>query len=343
MAGLMNTNLRKRGVDTFIFWPGLPALVLALVSVGLEAYLIPAILTTNGLMGFASSSAPLVFASLGQAIVITTGGIDLSLGPMMGLVNVLAVVLIGHGWVPLAAFIAGLGVAILIGVLNGLFTVNFRVNPLLATFAASYIVQGVALWLLPAPGGAIPSELVLWFMSSYNGIPVAVLVVALAAALWGVIRSTNLMIDLRAVGGNRWNAYVSGVNESRVRAISYVLAAIFAGLGGIVLTLTIGSGDPLIGAQYTLKSVAAAVIGGVSILGGTGDAMGALFGAVFLVATSDLILGFGISPFYQQLVVGIIILLGMASVAVIQRIVAERRLHKAAMIRGSRGVHDNVC
>ena len=170
-------------------------------------------------------------------------------------------------------------------------------------------------------------------MGSVAGVSTALIGILLLAAGWMVLMRTSFMLRLFAVGGNREKAFSSGVPVRRVRFTSYIVSALFTAFAALALTCSIGSGDPLIGQSYTLLSVAAPVVGGVAILGGSGDGLGAVFGAIFLATASELLLGLGISPFYQQLAVGVIILGGLAGVVVLQRVLADLRMRSAVALR----------
>jgi len=318
---------------SIVLWPAFPALLLFVIAFAIDAALNPNLLSVNGLIGFGSSNLPLVVASLGQAILLIGRTIDLSIGATISLVNVVAVSLFTAGFgmevaLPLATLV---GVAF--GALNALLVVYLRINALLATFAVSFVAGGLALRVQSAPGGSIPFELVMWMMDSYAGVPVALALMLAAAVAIVAIKRSTFMLRLYAVGGDDAKAFASGIQVTRVRTIAYLLSGLFTGLAGLATTLAIGSGDPLIGEAYTLQSIAAPVIGGVAILGGSGDPLGAIFGALFLVVTSELLLGFGVSPFYQQFIVGIIILTGLGGVVVLQRVLAAWRARGAAASR----------
>jgi ribose transport system permease protein len=214
-------------------------------------------------------------------------------------------------------------------------TRRLRINALLASFAMSFVASGIALWLLPAPGGAVPDSFVTFMMGGVGGVPVALIGIGLLALAWVVLMQTSFMLQLLAVGGNRDKAFSSGVPVRRVRFTSYIVSSLFTAFAALSLTFSIGSGDPLIGQSYTLLSVAAPVVGGVAILGGSGDGLGAVFGAIFLATASELLLGLGISPFYQQLTVGVIILAGLAGVVVLQRRLADLRVRNSVALRRS--------
>jgi ribose/xylose/arabinose/galactoside ABC-type transport system permease subunit len=316
-----------------LLWPALPSLLLFAIAFGIDASLSPNLVSTNGMIGFASSNLPLILASVGQAFLLIGRTIDLSIGASISLLNVSAVALFEAG-VPIPAVIALIALeGVAIGAVNAGLVVYLRINPLLATFATSFVAGGAALWLRPAPGGAIPIDLVMWMMGQNAGLPNALALVFLTVVAILVLKRTAFMLRLYAVGGSDAKSFASGIHVERVRTAGYLLAGFFTGMAGLALTFAIGSSDPLIGESYTLQSIAAPVIGGVAILGGSGDPIGAIFGALFLVVASELLLGFGVNPFYQQFIVGIIILVGLGGVVVLQRVLAGWRARGAIASR----------
>jgi ribose transport system permease protein len=321
------------GWREFLLWPPLPSLLLFLIAFGLDSALSPRVLTTNGLVGFTSTNLGLVIASLGQAILLIGGVIDLSIGATISLVNVSAVGLFEAGYGSVAAIGLAILVGVGIGLLNGIIVVHIRISPLLATFSSSFVAGGIALWLRPAPSGAIPIDFVTWMAGQHFGIPTALLLMVAAAVFLVVIGRTVFMLHLYAVGGSAAKSYFSGVPVRKIKTIAYLLSGLLTGLAGIAVTFSVGSADPLIGDSYVLQTIGAPVIGGVAILGGSGDPIGAIFGALFLVVTSELLLGFGVSPFYQQFVVGIIILVGLGGVVVLQRVLRHWRARRAVALR----------
>ncbi len=316
-----------------LLWPGLPSLLLFVIAFGLDVSLNPNLLSTSGLLGLTSANLALVMASIGQALLLTGRTIDLSIGATISLVNVVAVGLFEAGYATPVVIVLAILAGVAVGLVNAVLVVFLRINSLLATFAMSFVTGGAALWLRSAPSGSIPIELVMWWLGDTGGVPNALALMLVVVIATIAIRRTAFMLHLYAVGGNEAKAFASGIPVRRVRTTAYALAGVFTGLAGVATTFAIGSGDPLIGEGYTLQSVAAPVIGGVAILGGSGDPIGAVFGALFLVISSELLLGFGVSPFYQQFIVGIIILVGLGGVVVLQRGVAEWRRRDAALLR----------
>jgi ribose transport system permease protein len=316
-----------------LLWPAFPSLLLAALVFGLDGSLNPNLVSAGGLVGFSTGALPLIAASLGQAVLLIGRGLDLSMGATISFVNVVAVTLFAQGLSSTVVIPLATVAAVAVGAVEAILVVGLRINALLATFAVSFVSGGLALWLLPAPGGSIPPELTNFIMGSVGRVPIGVIGIVILALLWMVLKRTVFMLQLYAVGGEPSKAFSSGIPVATLRAGSYLLSSLFTGIAGVTLTFTIASGDPLIGESYTLLSVAAAVIGGVAIFGGSGDGLGAIFGAIFLAVIPELLLGFGVSPFFQQFIEGVIMLAGLGGIVVLQKQLQRVRHRDAAILR----------
>jgi ribose transport system permease protein len=240
-----------------------------------------------GLDSLARASLPYAFATAGMAIVILAGGIDLSIAAMMAVVGVSSATLMSGATDVDAVWIVPLAVIIgtVMGAINGALIVYTRVPDIVVTLAMLFVWQGVALLILDAPGGsAIPwlRDALVGSASRMPWLPKSLLIVIFFIALvWVPLRRSKLGLMLYAVGSDNLAAYRSGVPVGLVRIMAYALAGLFAGLGGLTLTLSTGIGEPIPG-PYLLTSVAAVVLGGVTLSGGRGGILGPLL-AVFVL------------------------------------------------------------
>jgi ribose transport system permease protein len=296
-----------------------PALGLAIIGLGLAILSDPGLISREGMIGWSTSQIGLFAAVLAQAIVLLGRGIDLSVGAAISFVNVVAIQLFGIGCpiamvVPLAV-LCGLAV----GVANGLLVAYLRINALLATFASAFVLLGLTLQLQAVPGGMAPANLVSFANGDFLGAPIAIWGLAALVLLWQIIAASRFMLRLLAIGSDPRRAFDSGVPLQATRFISYVVDGLFCGLAGLFVTMTIGAGDPLIGQSYTLLTIAGAVIGGVALMGGSGTGIGAILGAVFIGIIGDLVLAMNISAFYQQAIVGGVLLAGLAGLVTLLR------------------------
>jgi ribose transport system permease protein len=258
---------------------------------------------------------PLAFAACGQAIVIISGGIDLSVGSMMALVNVVSAKYMLHMSFDEAllfsvALVAG---AALAGALTGVVIVFTRVADIIVTLAMLFVWGGAALAVLEVPGGGVPPRYLSLATVDTVGtawLPAAILILLGAyALLWLTVRRRRLGLGLYAIGSNRNAAYLAGVNVSRARILAYAYSAAFAALGGLALTGASGLGDPNSGGIYTLNSVAAVVLGGVSLLGGVGGLIGPIAAAFVLTLVKTLMIIKGVDQNYAQVIQGALIVL----------------------------------
>jgi ribose transport system permease protein len=266
------------------------------------------------LQALAIDALPLCFAAMAQAIVVISGGIDLSIGSLMGAINVLSArEMVDMSFRQALAFSLLLVVlAVLASGFTGLIITLTRIPDIVVTLGMLFVWQGVALWIMEIPGGGVPldySDLALGDLGT-TGIPNGALVVLVALLLvWVPLRWLRPGLAIYAVGSNRNSAYLSGIGVARTRIGAYLLAGVFTGLGGLALTASSGIGDPNSGATYTLNSVAAVVLGGVSLLGGVGGLIGVIAAAYVLTLSKIILLLRGTDPNYANVYQGALIIL----------------------------------
>jgi ribose transport system permease protein len=296
-----------------LYWPvqrqrnrslyGLFAVVAAFVA--LYAYLFPGLLSVAGVSKFAQSWLPLALVAMAQAILMLTGGISLAIGATVSLGAVIAATtMMGPlgvtGGIAAVAF-SGLG----IGALCGVIAIRLRLPAIIVTLAASFIIAGIALLILPRPGGAIP----VWFSDLLAGnTPAALILLVLVALLWKLYLATPLGLSLYAAGENPVGAYRAGVPVDGARIAAYALSGLLSTLAGLFIAAQTGSGDPVIGNAFTLNSIAAAVLGGVGFLGGRGTMRGAIAGSLLLSVMINVMFFLGFPPVAQYVAQGLIII-----------------------------------
>jgi ribose transport system ATP-binding protein len=295
----------------------LPSVVLALIILGLGAYTS----ASNGLflskfnfVGMLLLASALALIALGQLIVVLTGAIDLSVGPLTGLVVVVFSFFAAQGQSSgrlALGILAVIGVALLVGLTNATLVRVFKVASVLATLATYIVLQGVSLLLRSEPGGFIRPGVTSTITSAWGWVPLAFIagcVIAVAAEL--LLRFSRAGLALRAVGSDETRAHRLGARVTLTHVCAYVLCSLFAAAGGMMLASQVGIGDPRIGVSYTLTSITAVVLGGASIFGGRGSFIGALLGALLIqeIITSTTFLQIGIA--WQYYLPGLLILVG---------------------------------
>ena len=244
---------------------------------------------------------PLALAAMAQAAVVISGGIDLSIGAMMSLVNVTSALYMVHADLPGALLIAALLVVAtaLAGALTGAIITITRVPDIIVTLATSFVWSGLALQVMPTPGGGAPQAFADLLTGDIGSVlPAGVIVLLLVSVLvWLPLRRTRLGLALYAVGSNRTAAYLSGIGVGRARGAAYILGGVFAALAGLALTASTLNGNATsgtAGAGYTLNSVAAIVVGGVSLTGGRGGMLGPIAAAVVLTQINTILTFVGV-------------------------------------------------
>jgi ribose transport system permease protein len=252
------------------------------------------------------NALPLALIALGQFMVVLTRGVDLSLGPVASVAGaVMALTITAHPVVGIAApLLIGLGA----GFVNGVFVARLRMPPIIVTLATMSIWQGVALIVLPDPGGSVPQAFQETIAGGFSS-PLMGIVGQLVCIVGGTwLLSSRFGLHLRAVGGDEQAAHMSGVRVRNVKTAAYVLAGLMAALGGMYLATAAASGSPTVGDSFILTSIAAVVIGGVPLSGGRGTALGVVMGALILTITGSLLYFADVSSFYQSVIDGVILL-----------------------------------
>lgn len=262
-----------------------------------------------GLQALAIASLPVAFAAAGQAIAVISGGIDLSIGSVIALTNVIsAVLLLNAPELSVAIVLLVLVIGLVIGAINGGLVIVSRVPDIVVTLAMLFVWAGAALLVIPTPGGGSAE----WLRALITGglvldvVPRAlVLLLGVVGLIWIPMRPSRLGLSLYAIGSHRLAAFRSGVDVVRTKILAYSLTGLFAALGGLSLTASTGIGTPIPG-PYLLLSVAAIVLGGVSLAGGRGGLLGPIVG-IFILGLIRADLSFlGVEPAFSTVVQGVI-------------------------------------
>jgi ribose transport system permease protein len=304
-------------------------LVLLTINIRLnERFFTPPVITSTF-----NQSMTLVFAGMAQTSVVITGGIDLSVGPMISLSNSLASAIFADSLFGIiGTVLLVLAVGALCGLVNGLIVVYVRLQPIIVTLATASIYSGIALFLRPRPGGFVPrayGDLLTTRLSTlfqpmageqslantvFDYIPSsAVLLLIVLFLVWTPFRRSRLGLWVYAVGSNQGAAYMSGVNVNRAKIAAYVMSGVFAAIAGLFLTSQTLSGDATKGGIFTLQSIAVVVLGGTSLFGGSGGVAGTIAGAFALPIIRSILFFGRIDPLQQPLWEGVVILLAVAA------------------------------
>ena len=263
--------------------------------------------------GIVAGTMTLALLAMAQTVIVISGGIDLSVGAMMVLANCIAArLMLDQDLGPVVLIALGVvAVAMLLSGLIGLVAVVSGVPDIVVTLAASFILAGLALVVLDGPGGGTNPRFQELIVGGFDQpLPSLLWLAGLLALVWLPFKRSRLGIATYAVGSDRAAAFLSGVRVGRTRVIAYVLGGFFSGMAGVVTTAFTGSGEPRasIGATATLTSVAAVVLGGVALMGGSGTLLGPVLAAFCLSLIPALMLGLGWDPNYAEVARGIIII-----------------------------------
>ncbi|AGI74185.1 putative ribose ABC transporter permease protein [Octadecabacter arcticus 238] len=280
-------------------------------------------LTSQNLINVARQSVYLVLVSMGQMLVLISGGFDLSVGTAIALTSVvsasgmvwMATIFPDAIWLAIAlGALMGFGAALLIGAINGVGVAYFEVSPFIMTLGVSSVGAGMALFLT---GGVPVSGMPYAFADTFGfgrlwGIPVPVIVALICIiSMWVFMSRTRLGTQVYAVGGNIKAAHLSAINTKKTLMLAYIICALLASLTGLLLTARVESGEANLGASIALESIAACVIAGVSLRGGIGRVENVVLGAFFIILVQNGMNLAQVSSYMQMVLLGSLLILAV--------------------------------
>ena len=275
----------------------------------------PAFLQSNNLLNLMRQLIINGFIALGMTFVILTGGIDLSVGSTLALTSAIFAGLLQNGMNTGLAILIALVLGLVLGLLNGILITKGKLAPFIVTLATMTIFRGLTLVYTDGRPIAGPRDnFAFKFLGKgqFLGIPFQVILFILAfLVLWMILNKTALGRKIYAVGGNEKASFISGINIDKVKIWVYVISSLMAVLSGLVLTSRLNSAQPTAGAAYEMDAIAAVVLGGTSMTGGSGSLTGTLIGILILGVLNNGLNLLGVSSFYQQIVKGIVILIAV--------------------------------
>ncbi|MDR0363194.1 MAG: ABC transporter permease [Planctomycetota bacterium] len=252
--------------------------------------------------------------ALGQTMVLLTGGIDLSVGFIAGLVGILTTLLMSSFSVaPLLAVPIGLAAGAVFGVVNGLVISRVKVNPFITTLALGEIFAGAIMVITNGyPILNLPSSFSFLGQGQVFGMPMPVIVFLVVGAMLAyILRYTAFGRNIYAIGGNRLAARLVGIRVERVISAVYMLAGFLAALAGILFSSRISTGQPTTGANWGMPCITAAIIGGTSLSGGEGSIVGTILGSLFMAVLANGIVLLDISPYWERIIIGAVVILAV--------------------------------
>lgn len=293
-------------------YPYVAVLILLAMAFGMLA---PNFLEPGNLANVLKQASLLGFVALGMCFVLIAGGLDLSVGAVVALSSVLVA-----GLAATLPPILGIHIALiagtLVGVLNGILITTFNLQPIIVTLSSMAIVRGIAMAYSDSRPifGTLPEELFLLFDGVVLGLPVPALLFFLASAMAVFfLRFTSLGRQIYQVGGNEEAARLAGIDVARVKITTYAVSGFLSAFAGLMLVARMQSGEAVrTGIGWELDAIAAAAIGGVSLMGGIGTVSGTLCGALIIGMMANAFNLMGVNPYWQRIVIGIILAVAVA-------------------------------
>src|SRR5690348_16236287 len=272
----------------------------------------PAGFSANVVTTAANKGVLLAIVAIAQMLVVLTSGIDLSVGMVMVLANCLSSeIVVGSPVQTALGVVAVLVVGGLCGAINGLIVIYGRLQPIVVTIATGAVYYGAALALRPVPGGDVNTALADALTGKLpGGVPESLMVLlAVIIVVWFGFRRSVIGRAAYAVGSSEIAAYMSGVPVRRAKFVAYTLSGLLASMAGLFVTFITYTGEASAAnaGTYTLYSIAAVVLGGVSLFGGSGSTIGAIFGALMFRTIGDLLFVFNVEPLWQPLFQGVVL------------------------------------
>lgn len=288
------------------------ALIAAIVIV--MANINPYFLTFSNFRAVAVGMAPTAIIVIGMAILLASGGFDLSVGSVMALSSTVVAMLLLAGLPMSLAVGCGLVLGAVAGTINGVLITGLGINPLIATLGTMSIARGIALVLTEGFSVSSLPEAFAWIgKADLSGFPVIVLFTLVLVVVFDLaVRHTRFFRQVYFIGANEKAALLSGIHVTRVRIVAYALTGTLAALAGVLLASRLMSGTPTAGNGIELQVLAAAVIGGASLRGGEGTILGAFLGVVFVALINNAMTMLAVSIYWQMIVIGAVLVAAVA-------------------------------
>jgi ribose transport system permease protein len=309
----MSTTFSQKLGGWKISWRDMGTVAGLIIMVVVFSSMSHVFLTERNLVNILQQSSINGCIAIGMTLVIISGGIDLSVGPVAALAAVISASLLMAGFPVPVVLLSALAVGLLCGMVNGSLIAYGGLQPFIVTLGTLSLFRALALIYTGGnPVLGLPNEFRHLFASEIFGLPVPVIVVAvLAVAATVLLKKTPLGEYILAVGGNEEAARISGVPIERTKVITYMISGGLASLAALILIARLGAAEPILGNLWELEAIAAAAIGGASLMGGKGSIFGTILGAVVLGAMRNGLTLLNVQAFYQLLATGIIIILAM--------------------------------
>jgi ribose transport system permease protein len=307
-TGQSSTELKERGMELLRNLGMLPVLVLLCLGFGFAT---ENFFTLSNFSIMTQQAAINIVLAAGMTFVILTAGIDLSVGSILAVSAVAAMLVSNIPGLGMLGIVAGLGVGLLFGLINGLLIAYLKLPPFIVTLGALTAVRGFAR-MLGNDATVFNADLPFAFIGndSVLGVPwLVVIAFAVVALSWFILRRTVLGLNIYAVGGNPEAARLAGINVSLVLLFVYCTSGLLSGLGGVMASARLYAANGLqLGQAYELDAIAAVILGGTSFVGGVGSILGTLIGALIIAVLTNGLVLLGVSDIWQYVIKGLVII-----------------------------------
>lgn len=275
--------------------------------------LTPRFLTINNLRNVFTQVSVNAIIAAGMTFVILTGGIDLSVGSILAIAGAVAAAIVKSTGNVFLAVIAALAIGAIIGLINGIIIARGKIQAFIATLVGMTVFRGVTyVFTNGTPVSGLGQKFMVLGNDQILGVPIPVIITVIIFLLsYYILDQTRYGRYVYSIGGNEDTARLSGINTNKVKTLVYVISGIMAAVSGIIVTSRIGSASPNAGTGFELDAIAAVVLGGTSLAGGEGSIIGTIIGAVIIGVLNNGLNLMNVSPFYQLIVKGLVILLAV--------------------------------
>lgn len=291
----------------------IPAYVILIVIFVIMSMVSPSFRKIGNYRNIVAQTAVLAIVSIAQCNVLLIGGIDMSVSSVISFGTIAMAMFSTKGALGLAGSLAlAIGVGMLTGLVNGLGVVKFRIPAMIITISTQAFLKGICLVLMPSSGGKVNADFAAFMKTRFGVLNMtAIFALILYAVFFVIYHYTHYGRSVYAIGNSEVCAEQSGIATKKYIVLTYVLSGAIAGLAGVALSARIATGNPLVGDSYAMNSVAAAVVGGISMNGGIGTVLGTMAGSVIMQLINNVINNVDISPYYQYITKGMVLVLSL--------------------------------
>ena len=291
----------------------LPSYIILVVIMVVASIASPSFYKLGNIRNIVAQCAVLSVVAVAQSVVLLIGGIDMSVSSIISFGTIMVAMFSAESALGLVGSIAlALAMGAAIGLINGIGIVKFKIPAMIITISTAAFLKGICLLLMPSSGGKVNQDFQMFMRIKFGVLNVSAIIgLVLFVLFFAILHYTRFGRNIYAIGNNELYAEQSGIAVHKNIVSVYVISGMISALAGVVLSARIATGNPLVGDSYAMDSVAAAVVGGISMNGGLGSVIGALAGAVIMALINNVINNMGVSPYYQYITKGVILVVSL--------------------------------